>query len=117
MAEHELGDWVTFTLPLFRNSRWDAEQRVTVRRWETLSAGFAEPRVGVIVGVRTLSNGHVEDMKESNGYGGWVSVGTQYVGVHYFTAYLVAFELRQKPVLCLPEHVVAVDSLPVVHHG
>lgn len=57
----------------------------------------SEPRAGVIVGVRTLANG----------YATWAYRDEPIVFYpeEHFTAYLVAFDLRRKPVLLLPKNV------------
>jgi len=53
-------------------------------------------RHGLIVGVRTLSNGVIEWNYEEP---------IQFFPDLYFTAYLVAFDLRRKPVYLLPDDV------------
>lgn len=53
-------------------------------------------RTGIIVGVRTLSNGVIEWNYEEP---------IQFYPDLYFTAYLVAFDLRRKPVYLLPDDV------------
>jgi len=50
---------------------------------------------GVIVGKRTLTEG--------NTY--WHGESTEYTPTRSFTAYLIAFDLRRKPVHVLPEHI------------
>lgn len=52
---------------------------------------------GVIVGKRTLSNGNTRWLGEDDGNG--------YEPTEHFTAYLVAYDLRRKPVHVLPEHI------------
>ncbi len=97
----ELGQKVTFTRTLNRRSRYDWNAHQTVKRWETFAyegEPEPEPREGILIGVRTLSNGHVI-------YHGFED-GSEYVGVHFFKAYLIAFDLRRAPVFALPEHIV-----------
>jgi hypothetical protein len=53
-------------------------------------------RHGLIIGVRTLSNGVIEWNYEEP---------IQFYPDLYFTAYLVAFDLRRKPVYLLPDDV------------
>lgn len=55
---------------------------------------------GIIVGKRTLSDGLVV-------YGNGYDEGTTYEPERHFTAWLVAFDLRRKPVYVLPEHLTA----------
>lgn len=53
--------------------------------------------VGIIVGKRTLTDGHF-----SYGYS---DEPGDYRPTRHFTAYLVAYDLRRKPVFVLPEHI------------
>jgi hypothetical protein len=53
-------------------------------------------RHGFIIGVRTLANGTLHWNYEEP---------TRFVADLYFTAYLVAFDLRRKPVYLLPDDV------------
>lgn len=96
-ADLPFGAPVSFTRHLRR--RWVTREGKHLKAWvpeaspdETDSA----PRAGIVVGVRTLANGTVRNMYED---------GLQFEAVEHFTAYLVAFDLRRKPVLVLPEHV------------
>lgn len=57
---------------------------------------------GVIVGQRTLANGE-------NNYNGY-DEPIVFVAKERFTAYLVAFDLRRKPVYVLPEHLTPLEQ-------
>lgn len=99
-ATLSLGQPVTFSHTLGRHSEW-VQGEGTVRTWlPTPLAGS-----GVIVGWRTLSNGTIEAYRENDGYGNWIHVSNEWRGSDYFRAYLVAFDLRSKPIFVLPEHV------------
>jgi len=52
---------------------------------------------GIIVGKRTLSEGQTH----------WIGSdeGTAYIPKKHFTAYVIAYDLRRKPVHVLPEHI------------
>jgi hypothetical protein len=71
---------------------------VPVRKeWKKVEWGKrGDKRHGIIVGVRTLSNGVIEWNYEEP---------IQFYPDLYFTAYLVAFDLRRKPVYLLPDDV------------
>lgn len=94
--DYGLGDKVTFSHPLHRKETLASE--VWQGRWlhEWQPDPFQPTRPGVIVGRRTLSNGNVHYLGED---------GTDYRPTEHFTAYLVAFDLRRKPVLVRPEHI------------
>lgn len=67
----------------------------SVRRWKAFK-GYGEPRHGVVVGIRTLSDGYVEYHYEE---------GTEFIPVGKYTrAYIVFFSMVEKPVYVLPEH-------------
>lgn len=103
-----LGQRVRFTHVLKRHGRPDS-QRVTaaeVRRWDP----WPQSGEGIIFGKRVLSNGHVERDTEYDEWTGRTYMLKTWVGVHHFTAYLVAFDLRRKPVIVLPEHLEIVDD-------
>lgn len=104
MIEHpSLGLPVRFTWTLSRRTTGDGRsgfRKVWVtERWP----GEKEPksRRGLIIGVRTLSNGGVE-------YGDY-DTPTTYEAEERFRAYLVAYDLNRKPVLVLPEHACPVN--------
>lgn len=110
----DLGEKVTFTWALRRESRREEvtingrRRTVTVRRWETGEIPNTKPpasREGVVVGVRTLCNGYVQYEYD---YGNMFSPFED----GYFTAYLIAWNLRQQPVYVLPEHTSSPLVLP-----
>lgn len=58
------------------------------------------PTPGIVVGVRTLANGPTAHDYEAGTY-------FEAHRAERFKAYLVAYDLRRKPVLVLPEHLTA----------
>lgn len=98
-----LGQQVKFAETLKRRMTYDKQAigKAHGRRWDSGTQWAPVERIGVVVGRRTLSNGYVNQ--------GYYDEPTTYHGVHTFTAYLVAFDLRRKPVLVLPEHITAVS--------
>lgn len=100
--EYELGARVEFTYTLHRKFRASAPRSRKV--WEHEAwPGQDEPeaRQGIIVGVRTLANGYLS--------GGYWEEPTQFEASEHFRAYLVAFDVRRRPVLVRPEHVRALS--------
>ena len=93
---YELGQRVRFTHALIRV--WDDGKKL----WEDIPRAAADE--GIVMGKRTLSNGENEKLTEFDGYGSFILVGTEYRATEHFTAYLIAFDLRRKPVLVRPEH-------------
>lgn len=96
-AEFALGDRVTFTRELERRTKADW----SARKWEPKDA-YDEPRTGIIVGKRMLNNGTFIREDDSNWEGASVF---HYRTTESFTAYLIAYDLRRKPVYVLPEHI------------
>ena len=94
-----LGQRVMFTETLRRGYK-PASPR-SKRVWEStrywLAGNSKGPVEGILMGVRTLSDGEVED--------GYYDTPSVYYPKRTFTAYLIAHDLRRKPVLVLPEHV------------
>lgn len=84
----QLGDPVTFTNVLHRV--FGAKGERTWKEWEWPEA----ERTGILTGIRTLSNG-VADYNFDD--------PTTYEVSDTFTAYIVTFDLRRKPVLVRPE--------------
>lgn len=107
-----LGQPVTFTHSLHRRSGWGEDfgiRRGHRKLWEAepvlhLVFGAAELS-GVIVGVRTLSNGRV-----TYGYGEDGDMVYRPDKDGHFTVYLVAYDLRRKPVHVLPGHATLEDQ-------
>lgn len=98
-----LGQPVTFTRTLSRRFLPSAPR--SRRAWvaeDWPGQPEPEPRAGIVVGIRTLSDGEVETW-------GWDEPAT-YLPTRTFRAYLVAHHLRRKPVLVLPEHIKVVES-------
>ena len=62
-----------------------------------LPVSMAEPREGIVVGTRVLSNGRLQ----WNGY----DEPVEYILTDTVTAVLVAYDLRRKPVLIPPHRV------------
>lgn len=96
-----LGARVRFTWTLTRGVDWDTPTSDSDRKvwrsklWPT--SPEPEAREGIIVGLRTLSDG----VRTWNGY----DIPVTYRPTRHFSAYLIAHSLRAKPVLVLPEHV------------
>lgn len=108
----ELGTRVRFSRYLDRATAeipgtWDRDRK----SWTPSPVSDLVPRdglngrgeiAGVIVGIRTLSNGvRVWPVEES----------MRYVAESYFPAVLIAYDLHRKPVLVLPEHVSLVERV------
>lgn len=97
-----LGQSVLFTRTLTRRSEEGPNGwRQHLKVWKSEAwPGQPEPeqRMGIVIGVRTLSNGE-------NRYHGYDDGGIEYKQTETFTAYLIAHDLRRKPVLVLPEHI------------
>jgi hypothetical protein len=72
------------------------------RRWQSVNwnKGYME---GVIVGWRTLANGRVT-------YGNDWDGSDQFRPTEHFKAYLVAYDLRRKPVYVLPENLEEIND-------
>lgn len=109
MTDHPpLGTPVRFTWSLRRRAEWrptgpDRHGRPRDERWKIWTPydylGQTEPRPteGLLIGVRTLSNGPT--------FGDY-DAGEQYddTRAERFTAYLVAWHLYRRPALVLPKH-------------
>lgn len=63
------------------------------KRWKPQF--LLEPREGIIIGIRTLSDGIV-----TNG-----DYGMEFSGVNHYPAYLVAYDVRRQPVFVFPQDV------------
>lgn len=116
MTRFELGDKVKYTRPLTRYTHSTVENefghKVLRRDWlfghhpEWAGAPGMKPGVadGVIVGARTLANGKLVPAS-------WDDQSFLEAD-EYFLAYLVAFDLRCKPVLVRAEHVELAEPQP-----
>lgn len=89
----ELGARIEFTHTLCRTS-----SRVD-KAWEKTWLPFrlVKPKQGLVIGMRTLANGE----NRTFGYDEPISFRPR----SYVKAYLIAFDLRRKPVLVLREHI------------
>ena len=103
MSGFELGQRVTFTHPLYRHTR--GTNYTVHKTWEPhpYYADAAKQRDGIIVGKRSLANGTTQ--WQDYGDGGMY----EFIPNEYFAAYLIAFDLRRKPVYVRPEHVEALS--------
>lgn len=103
-TDFELGDRVLFEGFLQRENQHAHDGPyavVTGRYWEAIVKPGG-PQEGVVVGKRTLSDGKLEKVYEDDVWG--TSSTTEYRPTKHFTAYLVATNIRHKPVFVLPEH-------------
>lgn len=105
MSEFTLGQRVQFSQHLFRKTVVGEGYYADVTKvWtsEPYPGSKTHGGEGLIIGRRTLSNG-------KNNYPGY-DEPIEYEAKERFTAYLVAFDLRRKPVHVLPEHITALDA-------
>ena len=117
MSGFALGQRVKFTMPITRcpvpgrtiekmesvgGHEYKREYFIN-RAWEPNP--YAPEREGIIIGKRTLSNGHHAWESEGYGEGYWLNEPAE-----HFTAYLIAFDLRRKPVHVLPEHITPLEE-------
>lgn len=96
MNDYQLGQKVAYTTHIERRSSRPGEFTGPERLWSTKSGPGMPDRPageGIIVGKRTLTNGDVD-------------YDRNYFPTERFAAYLVAFDLRRKPVYVLPEHII-----------
>lgn len=97
-----LGDRVKFSRNLTRSSYPEIDPRANrtryIKRWKP--SNFIDPREGVIVGKRTIWDGERYLIGYDEGY--------TFSPVSHQEAYLVAFDLRRKPVF------VAAEDLEVI---
>lgn len=97
-SELTLGAAVEFSHVISREVGWiDGKGKTKIWR------EFAAPGTGFVVGWRTLSNGHVEKIIESDGYYGGVHVDNQWIASEYFKAYIITTDLRMTPSWVLPD--------------
>jgi hypothetical protein len=106
MSDLKLGQRVKFTRPLHRVSKHLEGVRGRYGKvWESVPGYIVKPvqQEGIIVGKRTLANGE-------NGW--WEEeVGTIFYPKERFTAFLIAFDMRRKPVFVRPEDIEVLEEL------
>lgn len=98
-------DKVGFTHILTRQS-WDGR-----RQWRPFELTW-EPKVGYVVGVRTLKDGTWQTEIEHEYLDGRLLSSYEvscFVADRYIRAYLIATNMQRKPVLVLPEHLTRLD--------
>lgn len=98
-----LGQKVRFSIHLERDWRVptgeNAWGRFAMKVWQAVAGPIRE---GIVVGVRTLSNGK-RDMGEDY---------ANYTAKEHFKAYIVAYDMRRKPMMVRPEDLEIVDDAP-----
>jgi hypothetical protein len=101
--QFDLGQKVTFSHPLHRESVYEKSEFGRDEWWKKwLEPESSAPMTGVVVGVRHLSNGV--------NHGGYWDSPIEYHNRETFKAYLIAYDMREKPVYVLPERVQGVDG-------
>lgn len=98
----KLGQKVSFNKCLHRTVKYEANGHGWNERKNTWVEKDHPDSMGIIIGKRTLQNGVSQWENEE----GWMFIPNQWV-----TAYLVAFNLRQKPVFVLQEHLTIAAAL------
>lgn len=103
MSKPQLGQRVTYSKHLRRRSA-HPDGIGPGRIWSTeYYPGKDNPGgEGIVVGVRTLSNGDAH----------WDDWGSGYRPKEHFDAYLIAYNVHRKPVFVLPEHVTLLEGNP-----
>ena len=98
LAELPLGLPVAFSHVLRRTSgEWEPTPRAGwSKAWKPFPVPAGDPRVGILVGVRTLANGRIS--------GGGYDDPIVFKAERTFPALLVSFALYRRPVFVLPEH-------------
>lgn len=106
MTDYQLGQRVKFSEHIQRKYMSESERGHNAPNKQWTGQAYPGKRFdggeGVIVGKRTLSDGHYD-------YGYSDEPGT-YSPTRHFTAYLIAFDLRRKPVHVLPEHITPLEE-------
>jgi len=80
----KLGDTVRFNSKLIRTRKYI--YKTDKKEWKETQ--FSTPQVGILIGVRTLANGSTYYSEN----------GCIFTPVEYFPVYMVATDLRKKPV-------------------
>lgn len=115
MSQPQLGERVTFAWKdvLRRDTDPRQEGKAPRRSWQKPEPGFwaggTGTQEGIVYGLRTLSNGTVEEEYEYDGYYSRVRVGTRYYLDKAFLAVLIAYDVRRKPVVVALEDVQRVE--------
>lgn len=91
-TEFVFGQQVVFSRPLVRRAHRKQQGR-PARTWVPNMYDDTR-RTGIVVGIRTLADGEVEYNYDEP---------TVFYPTRHFRAYLIATDLRRKPVLVLPE--------------
>lgn len=98
-----LGQPLTFTHALHRTIAGTDPARPLRKVWEPRPASWHVPRTttlhGIIIGIRTLADGEF-----ATAGGPYDPPEEVFISTDHYTAYLVAYDLRRKPVYVLPEH-------------
>ena len=103
-GEFTLGQPVMFTNPLQR-CVGEYERGRETKTWEsTWGPEFGPALKGIIVGKRSLADGHRVYLGEDE--------GLAFAPTARFPAYMVAFDMNRKPALVRPEHIT-----PIVEFG
>lgn len=105
MNEYQLGQRVRYSTHIQRRHSRPGEFLGPNRIWSTHAGPGMEDKPfkggeGIVIGKRTLTHGNTT-------YWGDYS---EYTPAKTFTAWLVAFDLRRKPVHVLPEHISIIDE-------
>jgi len=110
VSDLELGTRVTFSREAFRVHREDGKRFWEAPEWQEGLPQF--PKAGVVVGIRQLQNGHQQYARyNANNY--TMEGEDRWVVEETVKVYLVAYDLRKRPVYVFPEHVkpeVAIDD-------
>lgn len=103
--EFELGDRVHYEHVLIRRHSRPGEFLGPKRIWTTVRFGDGRETgqrtgsgQGIIIGKRTLSDGDVDYHYDA---------GNEFVPTRHYPAWVVAYDLRRKPVHVLPHHLTA----------
>ena len=92
-----LGQKVKVSRQIYK--RRDSQTRT---KWVVSPLAFREPRVGTIVGHRTLKEGVTHYSHDDM---------PVFIADAYISAYMIALSLREKPVFALEENIEAVEAL------
>lgn len=84
----KLGEKIIFNSILVRKSKWDQEKYAFKKEWQPKET---KEQVGIVVGLRTIQNGLSHP--EEHGY--------IFSPKEYLKAYLVSYNMKNKPVLVL----------------